>query len=112
MRKIHYTDIICWKPHHPVTVFIIGAEERGFTADHQPARMGHCVASIRIFVARSPLDPGDTVTQANIGRQLFSETELGTNSGDSAAVTRVNRFSAWHGWRKAAVGPAGTSKVR
>ena len=35
-------------------------------------------------------DP-DTVTEANIGRQLFSETELGLNKA-TALVTRVNRF--------------------
>ena len=35
-------------------------------------------------------DP-DTVSQANIGRQLFSETELGLNKAVSL-VTRINRF--------------------
>ena len=35
-------------------------------------------------------DP-DIITEANIGRQLFSETELGQGKA-TAAVTRVNRF--------------------
>ena len=84
----------------------------GFTSDHQLARMdtalqasGHPGLHVTLF------DP-DTVTQANIGRQLFSETELGMNKA-TAAVTRVNRFfgTAWMAESRR-YPPAGTSKNR
>ena len=94
MRKIHYTDNYLLKPYHPVTVFIIGAGGTGSQVITNLARMdtalqasGHPGLHVTLF------DP-DTVTQANIGRQLFSETELGMNKA-TAAVR--------HGWRKAAV---------
>ena len=96
MRKIHYTDNYLLKPYHPVTVFIIGAGGTGSQVITNLARMdtalqasGHPGLHVTLF------DP-DTVTQANIGRQLFSETELGMNKA-TAAVTRVNRFfgTAW-----------------
>lgn len=102
MKKIHYTDNYLLKPYHPVTVFIIGAGGTGSQVVTNLARMnaalqasGHPGLHVTLF------DP-DTVTQANIGRQLFSEAELGMNKA-IAAVTRVNRFSVRHGWRKAAV---------
>ena len=46
--------------------------------------LGHPGLHVTVF------DP-DTVSQANIGRQLFSETELGRNKTVSL-VTRINRF--------------------
>ena len=46
--------------------------------------LGHPGLHVTVF------DP-DTVSQANIGRQLFSETELGQNKAVSL-VTRINRF--------------------
>ena len=112
MKKIHYTDNYLLKPYHPVTVFIIGAGGTGSQVVTNLARMnaalqasGHPGLHVTLF------DP-DTVTQANIGRQLFSETELGMNKA-IAAVTRINRFfgTAWMAESRR-YPPAGTSKNR
>ena len=87
MKKIHFTDRYLLNPRHPVTVFVIGAGGTGSQVITNLARMsmalqalGHPGLHVTVF------DP-DTVSQANIGRQLFSETELGLN-----LVTRINRF--------------------
>lgn len=91
MKKIHYTDRYLLNPHHPVTVFVIGAGGTGSQVATNLARMsialqalGHPGLHLTVF------DP-DTVTEANIGRQLFSESELGLNKA-VALVTRINRF--------------------
>lgn len=91
MKKIHYTDRYLLNPHHPVTVFVIGAGGTGSQVATNLARMsialqalGHPGLHVTVF------DP-DTVTEANIGRQLFSESELGLNKA-VALVTRINRF--------------------
>lgn len=91
MRKIHYTDKYLLNPYHPVTVSVIGAGGTGSQVVTGLARMsvalqalGHPGLHVTVF------DP-DTVTEANIGRQLFSETELGLNKA-VALVTRINRF--------------------
>lgn len=70
MRKIHYTDNYLLKPYHHVTVFIIGAGGTGSQVITNLARMdtalqasGHPGLHVTLF------DP-DTVTQANIGRQI------------------------------------------
>ena len=91
MKKIHYTDRYLLNPYHPVTVFVIGAGGTGSQVVTGLARMsvalqalGHPGLHVTVF------DP-DTVTEANIGRQLFSGSELGLNKA-AALVTRINRF--------------------
>ena len=89
MKKIHFTDRYLLNPRHPVTMFVIGAGGTGSQVITNLARMsmalqalGHPGLHVTVF------DP-DTVSQANIGRQLFSETELGLNKAVSL-VTRIN----------------------
>lgn len=91
MKKIHYTDNYLLKPYHPITVFIVGSGGTGSQVITNLALMnmalqalGHPGLHITVF------DP-DIVNEANIGRQLFSESELGQNKA-VALVTRINRF--------------------
>lgn len=91
MKKIHYTDSYLLKPYHPVTIHVAGAGGTGAQVIANLARMnvalralGHPGLHVTVF------DP-DIITEANIGRQLFSESELGQGKA-TAAVTRVNRF--------------------
>lgn len=108
MKKIHHTDRYLLNPHHPVTVFIIGAGGTGSQVATNLARMsialqalGHPGLHVTVF------DP-DTVTEANIGRQLFSESELGLNKA-VALVTRINRFFGFSWEAKGQCYPSGTS---
>lgn len=96
MKKIHYTDKYLLKPYHPVTIFVVGAGGTGSQVITNLARMdialqalGHPGLHVTVF------DP-DIITEANIGRQLFSPAELGQNKA-MAIVTRINRFfgSTW-----------------
>ena len=87
MKKIHFTENYLLNPHHPVTVFVIGAGGTGSQVITNLARMsmalqalGHPGLHVTVF------DP-DTVSQANIGRQLFSEAELGLNKARSPGHT-------------------------
>ena len=105
---IHYTDRYLLNPHHPVTVFVIGAGGTGSQVATNLARMsialqalGHPGLHVTVF------DP-DTVTEANIGRQLFSESELGLNKA-VALVTRINRFFGFSWEAKRQCYPSGTS---
>ena len=81
MKKIHYTDRYLLNPYHPVTVFVIGAGGTGSQVATGLARMsvalqalGHPGLHVTVF------DP-DTVTEANIGRQLFNGTRIEQGSG-------------------------------
>lgn len=75
MRKRNFTDCYLLNPSHPVTVFVIGAGGTDSQVIANLTRMsmalqalGHPGPHVTVF------DP-DTVSQANIGRQLFCETE-------------------------------------
>lgn len=96
MNRIHFTDSYLLSPHHPVTVLVIGAGGTGSQVVTNLARMdmalqslGHAGLHVTVF------DP-DTVTEANIGRQLFSGSEIGLNKA-VALVSRINRFFGY-GW--------------
>ncbi len=89
--KIHFTDKCLLQPANPVTVNLIGAGGTGsqvLTAlariSHSLVALGHAGLSVRVF-------DDDTVTSANLGRQLFTASELGLNKG-VALINRINRF--------------------
>ena len=91
MRKIHFTDKYLLSPYHPVTVLVAGAGGTGYQVITSLARMSVALQALgHPGLHLTAFDP-DTVTEANIGRQLFSETELGLNKA-TALVTRVNSF--------------------
>ena len=103
MRKIHYTDQYLLNPYHPVTVFVIGAGGTGSQVVTGLARMGMALQALGHPGLHVTVFDPDTVTEANIGRQLFSEAETGLNKA-VALVTRINRFFgyAWEAkdlWR-------------
>ena len=79
MRKIHFTDKYLLSPYHPVTVLVAGAGGTGSQVITSLARMSVALQALgHPGLHLTAFDP-DTVTEANIGRQLFSETELGLN---------------------------------
>lgn len=47
MKKIHYTDRYLLNPHHPVTVFVIGAGGTGSQVATNLARMSIALAGTR-----------------------------------------------------------------
>ena len=79
MRKIHYTDQYLLNPYHPVTVFVIGAGGTGSQVVTCLARMGMALQALGHPGLHVTVFDPDTVTGANIGRQLFSEAETGLN---------------------------------
>lgn len=91
MKRVHYTDSYLMNPQHPVTVNIIGAGGTGSQVLTCMARLDVTLRALGhpgLFVTL--YDP-DTVTEANIGRQLFSPSELGLNKAQ-CLVTRINHF--------------------
>ena len=91
MRRVHYTDSYLMNPKHPVTVNLIGAGGTGSQVLTSLARLDVTLRALGhpgLFVTL--YDP-DIVTEANIGRQLFSPSETGLNKAQ-CLVTRVNHF--------------------
>lgn len=89
--KLHFTDNYIINPRHPLTVNVIGAGGTGSQMlqslariDYALYKLGHPGLNVRVF-------DNDIVTEANIGRQLFSPNDVGLNKAD-VLVTRINTF--------------------
>lgn len=91
MKRVHYIDNYLIAPQHPVTVNLIGAGGTGSQVLTCLARLdvtlralGHPGLSVTLY------DP-DIVSGTNIGRQLFSDSDIGLNKA-KCLITRVNNF--------------------
>lgn len=79
------------QPMHPVTVLVIGAGGNGSQILQQLGRIDHALKKLGkpgLFVVA--IDP-DKVSDANIGRQLFTEYEVGEYKAN-VLISRLNRF--------------------
>ena len=88
---VHFTDAYLLNPTNPITINLIGAGGTGsqmLTAlsriNHSLLALGHPGLYLRLF-------DDDIVTTANLGRQLFATSELGSHKS-AALIARVNRF--------------------
>lgn len=91
MKHAHFTDNYLINPPHPVTVNLIGGGGTGSQVLTCLARLdvtlqalGHPGLFVKLY------DP-DTVSETNIGRQLFSESEIGLNKAQ-CLISRINNF--------------------
>lgn len=88
--RVHYVPAEIRQPYNPVTVNLIGAGGTGsqvLTAlariNHALIALGHPGLFVRVF-------DDDKVEDANIGRQLFFESEVGQYKA-AALINRTNR---------------------
>jgi len=89
--KYHYVHNYFLNPTHPVTVSIIGCGGTGSQVLSCIARINQTLLTLGHPGLHVVAYDNDNVSPANIGRQLFSETEIGLNKA-IALVTRFNRF--------------------
>lgn len=87
----HYVDNYIINPSHQLTVALIGCGGTGSQVltslgrmDYALQQLGHPGLQVTAY------DP-DIVTQANCGRQLFAENEVGFNKAE-LLVTKINMF--------------------
>ena len=90
-KRIQFTEKYLMNPSHPVSVNVIGGGGTGSQMMTCLARLdvtlralGHPGLFVRLY------DP-DRVSETNIGRQLFAESEIGLNKAQ-CLISRVNNF--------------------
>jgi PRTRC genetic system ThiF family protein len=91
MNKQHYVDEYLLSGIHPITVNLCGVGGNGSYMLSNLAKISHSLNALGhpgLFV--TSYDP-DTVSESNIGRQLFSPAEIGMNKAE-AMTERINRF--------------------
>ena len=89
--KVHFTDNALINPTNPVTVNLIGAGGTGSQVLTALARMNHALTELNHAGLSVRLWDDDVITEANLGRQLFAESELGLDKS-VALINRINRF--------------------
>lgn len=91
MKRVHYTEKYLLDPTHPITVSLIGAGGTGSQVLTSLARINHALLVLGHPGLYVSVYDNDDVSEANIGRQLFSESDIGLNKAN-VLITRVNRF--------------------
>ncbi len=89
--KVHFTDTNLLQPTNPITINLIGAGGTGSQVLTSLARMNYAMNELNHAGFEVRLWDDDSVTTANLGRQLFAESELNMYKS-VALINRVNRF--------------------
>ena len=89
--KVHFVDSTLINPTNPVTVNLIGAGGTGSQVLTALARMNHALTELNHAGLSVRLWDDDVIAEANLGRQLFAECELGLHKS-VALINRTNRF--------------------
>ena len=89
--KAHFIAPELLNPTNPIEVCLIGAGGTGSQVLTALARMSHSLQALGHAGFQVSLWDDDLVTEANRGRQLFAECEVGL-SKSVALITRCNRF--------------------
>jgi PRTRC genetic system ThiF family protein len=87
----HFTDSYLVNPTNPITVNLIGAGGTGSQMLTSLARMNQAMLALDYPGLSVTVFDDDTVSPANLGRQLFAEAEIGLPKS-VALVNRINRF--------------------
>lgn len=97
MTSVHFTASYLIGPTNPVTVHLIGAGGTGSQVLFALARMNHAMIALDHPGLHVTVWDDDLVSRANLGRQLFAESELNL-SKSVALINRTNRFFGT-GWK-------------
>ncbi|GGB64236.1 thiazole biosynthesis adenylyltransferase ThiF [Flavobacterium suaedae] len=99
--KAHFTAPELLNPTNPIKVCLIGAGGTGSQVLTGLARMSHSLQQLGHAGFQVSLWDDDVITDANRGRQLFAECEVGLFKA-TALITRTNRFfgTAWRAVEK------------
>ncbi|MFH6943381.1 PRTRC system ThiF family protein [Flavobacterium sp.] len=88
---MHYSHNYLINPANPITVNLIGAGGTGSRMLTELARMNHSLIALGHPGLQVNLFDDDVVTNANQGRQLFADAEVGLPKA-VALINRINRF--------------------
>jgi PRTRC genetic system ThiF family protein len=90
-KQVHYTEQYLISPAHPVTVHVIGCGGTGSQVINSLARMHSALKALGHPGLYITAIDDDKVSEANMGRQLFSQSDVGEYKCITL-IGRVNRF--------------------
>ena len=89
--KVHFVDNELLNPTNPISVNLIGAGGTGSQVLTALARINHALTELNHAGLSVRFWDDDVIMEANLGRQLFAESELGLHKS-VALINRTNRF--------------------
>lgn len=90
-QRVHIVPMYLLNPTNPISINLIGAGGTGSTFLTALARINYALREMNHCGLQVTLFDHDVVEPSNLGRQLFSENELGLNKA-VALINRTNRF--------------------
>lgn len=87
----HYIDPYLINPNHPITVLVIGCGGTGSYVVSQLAKVAVALKELQGTQMQVLVADDDKVEAHNVGRQLFSESDVGEYKAN-VMISRVNRF--------------------
>lgn len=110
--KAHFIAPELLNPTNPIEVCLIGAGGTGSQVLTALARMSHSLQALGHAGFQVSVWDDDIVAEANRGRQLFAECEVGLSKA-AALITRCNRFfsTGWKGVNKKFDSQSGQAKA-
>src|ERR1700753_2921679 len=93
LTAVHIPDNYLINPPNPITVNLIGAGGTGSQMLTALARINHALLNLNHPGLMVTVFDDDKVSEANLGRQLFAETEIGFYK----SVVLVNRINVFFG---------------
>jgi PRTRC genetic system ThiF family protein len=88
---VHIADNYLINPTNPITLNVVGAGGTGSQMLTALARINHALMSLNHPGLMVNAFDDDRISEANLGRQLFSESEIGMYKS-VALINRLNRF--------------------
>lgn len=89
--SIHFVDNYVINPTNPILITVVGAGGTGSQVITALSRMNHALQQLRHPGFQVTVYDDKMVTAANLGRQLFTDAELGLPKS-VAIINRINRF--------------------
>lgn len=95
-QTVHFSENRLLRATNPIKLHLIGGGGTGSRVLTALAQLNHAMTALGHPGLEVTLWDGDTVTEANRGRQLFAQSEVGLSKA-AALVQRTNRFfgTAW-----------------
>ena len=91
--KVHFTDNYLINPTNPIQINLIGAGGTGSKVLTSLMEMNHSLIALGHAGLNVCLWDDDTITEANLGRQRFADSETGLYK----SVALINRANRWSG---------------
>lgn len=91
MKKLHYVDNYLLNPQHKISVALVGVGGTGSQVLTSLGRINYALKKLGHPGLQVTAYDMDIVTEANCGRQLFSQQEIGLNKAN-VLVSKLNMF--------------------